>query len=125
MKERIYALAAALNLTPNAFSTSLGLTRSFAKCIGKTTSATNVAKILTTYPNINPYWLLLGQGEMFINQNEFTHQDYKELYEVTKSDNDSLRKDNATLRNQLNDLMDKNTQLLLRLNGLDINHNDK
>lgn len=125
MKERIFALAEALHLTPNAFSVSLGLTRSFAKCLGKTTSAYNVAKILTTYPQVNPYWLLLGEGEMFINQNEFLNKDYKELYENTKSDNDSLRKDNALLRNQLNELMEKNTNLLIRLSGLDLTHNGK
>ena len=100
MKERIYELCKALNITPNAFSVSLGLTRTFAKSITGTTSARNVGKILSTYPTVNPYWLVLGEGDMFIAHQEH-NIDYKDLYLATKKDNDDLRRDNQRLRNEL------------------------
>lgn len=100
MKQRIYALCEALNITPNAFSVSLGLCRTFAKSITGSTSATNVGRILSTYPQVNPYWLLLGEGDMFISHSEH-NVDYKDLYLATKKDNDDLRRENARLRNEL------------------------
>lgn len=116
MKQRIYELCEALNITPNAFSISLGLCRTFVKSMSGTTSATNVGKILSTYPQVNPYWLILGQGEMFIDHHE-VNTDYRDLYLVTKKDNDDLRRDNQRLRNELHTYLTSKLQENKSSNG--------
>lgn len=116
MKQRIYALCDALGITPNAFSVSLGLCRTFAKSITGSTSSANVARIISHYPQVNPYWLLMGEGEMFLTHQE-NNIDYKELYQAVRRDNDDLRRDNQRLRNELDHLVVSNSLQNTSTNG--------
>lgn len=116
MKERIYALCEALGITPNAFSVSLGLCRTFAKSMSGATSSSNVARILSTYPQVNPYWLLLGEGEMFLTR-VTKNIDYKELYQAARRDNEDLRRDNQRLRNEIDRILATNHLQSTSTNG--------
>lgn len=50
-----------------------------AKKTGKAMNSTNIEKILLAYPELNPEWLILGQGEML---REVNHQSDKEKEEM-------------------------------------------
>ncbi|MGQ2983700.1 S24 family peptidase [Flavobacterium sp.] len=54
-----------------AFENSLGASRgSISKAVkdGKSIGSNVLEKILATYPDINPGWLLTGEGDMFTNE---------------------------------------------------------
>jgi len=67
MKERILALIVALEMSTRQFSFSIGKSESFARSITKNIGSDVIENILRAYPQINPYWLLLGEGDMFIS----------------------------------------------------------
>jgi phage repressor protein C with HTH and peptisase S24 domain len=56
-----------------AFENSLGASRgSISKAVkeGKSIGSNVLEKILLTYPDLNPAWLLTGQGDMFLDGSE-------------------------------------------------------
>lgn len=108
MKERILQLALALGISPRAFGISIGMSKSWTSTMSNNGIGSNVmAKILTTYPNVNPDWLILGKGEIFrleaidCSDPQGVERYYRELYAVVCKDNESLRRDNAKLRDDL------------------------
>lgn len=48
---------------------------------GKGLSYDSLVKILTTYPELNPSWLILGKGEMILKEDD-TPTDLKEIIEI-------------------------------------------
>ena len=57
-----------------AFENSLGASRgSISKAVkeGKSIGSNVLETIMNTYPDINPNWLLTGQGEMFVENEDF------------------------------------------------------
>jgi hypothetical protein len=69
IKQRVMALADALNVGHKQFAENLGMTYSnFTGRAGETPLNSNaVAKILTENPHVNARWLMTGEGEMFEN----------------------------------------------------------
>ena len=69
--ERIEQLLKYLNLSANAFATSIGLIRSeniyHIKRGNYGISYDLAERIVTVYPEINPTWLLSGVGDMLLN----------------------------------------------------------
>lgn len=51
---------------------------------GKGLSYESIVKILRTYPDLNPAWFILGEGEMFINENA-NPRNLEELLETLKA----------------------------------------
>jgi len=66
----IELLVEALGLTVNSFEKAIGVTQSRISKIIKRKSGVShdiLNKILSTFPEVNPDWLLRGEGEMFLD----------------------------------------------------------
>lgn len=70
MKERILELVAALNMSMRSFSFKIKKSESYVRNLRPNVGLDVVSNILLTFPNVNPYWLILGSGDMFIEQKE-------------------------------------------------------
>lgn len=72
-----------------AFENSLGASRgSISKAVkeGKSIGSNVLETIMNTYPDINPNWLLTGQGEMFVANEDFLVNRQMEAFPL-KTDN--------------------------------------
>jgi len=72
-----------------AFENSLGASRgSISKAVkeGKSIGSNVLETIMNTYPDINPNWLLTGQGEMFVGNEDFLVNRQMEAFPL-KTDN--------------------------------------
>ena len=70
MKNRIQQIIEDKNLTPSAFADEVNLSRAVVSHIlhGRNKlSLDNVQKILTSYAEINPLWLISGNGPMYLD----------------------------------------------------------
>lgn len=123
IKERIQTLIKALNLSGREFCKSIGQSDSWNRMIGTTIGLDIVRTILRTYPNININWLVLGEGEIFIENTPtelrerstklYFNKNYETLFEELRLDNKDLREENKKLRESLLDLMYKNEKLMV------------
>ena len=70
IKERILYLSEIKKITKEKFFEDLGVTYGNfkGKAKEKALSSDVLAKIVAKYPDINPHWLLTGEGEMFKNK---------------------------------------------------------
>ena len=123
IKERIHLLIKELNMSARAFCMSIGKSESWARTIRETIGVDVIGNILREYPQVNIYWLISGEGEMFV-QNEINkvaenaapyslNNNYKELYEEVRKDNRDLREENKKLREELLEQMNKNQKLII------------
>lgn len=123
IKGRIQALIKALNLSGREFCKNVGVSDSWNRTIKHSIGSDVLVKILTTYPQINIKWLVLGEGKMFNEEIQLEvhescmrpliNNNYKEIYEEIKSDNQDLRKENKQLRETILELMHKNEALMV------------
>ena len=91
--------------------------------IGTTIGIDIVRNILRSYPNININWLVLGEGDIFIENtpNElrestpklYFNKNLENLLEELRLDNKELRAENKQLRESLLELMYKNEKLMV------------
>jgi len=65
IKERISEFIKQKGLSVNAFEKEIGLSKSYYQKIKASPGAEILEKILTTYPEIDCRWLILGEGDMF------------------------------------------------------------
>ena len=68
VQERLIVLAKALNISPNQFSLSIGIDRSYVKKITKEIQTDALRSIFNTYPNVNLVWIITGKGDIFIKE---------------------------------------------------------
>lgn len=110
-------------MSARAFCMSIGKSESWARTIRETIGADVIGNILREYPQVNIYWLISGEGEMFV-QNEINkvadntvpyslNNNYKELYEEVRKDNKDLREENKRLREELLEQMNRNQKLII------------
>ena len=123
IKERIQALIQALGISGREFCKSGGMSDSWDRLIKKTISIDAASNILRTYPSVNINWLILGEGEMFIDINQgvvkenpsklYFNKNYEAICEELRLDNKDLREENKKLRESLLELMYKNEKLMV------------
>ncbi len=78
--------------------------------------------IYTKCTEINPEWLLTGQGEMLkqeVTKSEVVNIDYKEKYYKALEDKENLYKDKEALYKQVIALKDRNFHLSREINQLE------
>lgn len=72
--ERLRNLIEELNMNKNSFSVKLGVSPTIIHNIidgrGSKPSYEVLHKIVTTFKNVNAYWLLMGEGDMLIESSE-------------------------------------------------------
>lgn len=66
MKERIFLLIEALGLSARQFSLQIGKSESFARTIKANIGSDVIGDILREFPQTNIYWLITGEGKIFI-----------------------------------------------------------
>lgn len=76
IQDRITTLIESLDTNMSAFAKEIGVSVSIVRsiCKGRRSkpSFDVVKKILDTYPNLNPRWLIQGTGEMYDETNRIT-----------------------------------------------------
>ena len=123
IKERIQVLIEALEVSGREFCKSIGQSNSWNRTIGKNIGTDIVVKILSTYPQVNINWLVLGEGDIFIENstNElreapsklYFNKNYEAMFEELRLDNKDLREENKKLRESLLEQMYKNEKLMI------------
>jgi hypothetical protein len=136
MKERLLQLVKALNLSGRAFAASIGKSETWLTTMTGVIRSDVLTNILVKYPKVNLRWLLLGEGDIFISEEEIiseTSKDYKSLYkevhsfnEEVRSFNEDIRKENKefrkTIMNQMSQIQTltlENTNLRIRLKSVE------
>lgn len=95
IKERINEVREAKHLSAKAFEQEIGISNGLWEK-AKSLSEDVLIKVVTKYPEINPWWLLKGEGDMFDEQND--RNSSNGYVEVLKAENESLKKEVAILR---------------------------
>ncbi|MBO7317236.1 MAG: hypothetical protein J6U43_00745 [Bacteroidales bacterium] len=70
---------------------------------GKGLSYDSIVKILRTYPDLNPSWLILGEGEMLIDKNQQQHN-IEELLQAIKTQEATIKKQEEKINLLVNQL---------------------
>ena len=123
IKERIQTLIKALEVSGREFCKSIGQSDSWNRNIGNTIGIDIVGNILRTYPNVNIYWLVFGEGDIFVKTETnmlrdssprlYFNKNLENLLEELRQDNKDLREENKKLRETLLELMYKNEKLMV------------
>ncbi len=72
-----------------------------------------VYKILVTYQDVSPTWLLFGENETDSLQNLKNRVDYKKLYDETREENKRLNDSLERWRDAMLQTMKKNEELMI------------
>lgn len=98
MKDRITEFLLKENISPAEFADKIGVQRSSVSHVlnGRNyPGATFLQKMLSSYKNLNPRWLLLGEGMMIDSKNTI-----KEPSLFTPSSDDVLFKNNVSVKDK-------------------------
>lgn len=116
--DRIMLFLNEIGLSARQFDISIGTANGYTLRMKKNNASVGsdvIEKIINTYPQINLVWLITGQGTMFVdkisNKNSAVDLDMNTLERlVEKTVEAKLSKDNAKLRQELLDEIDKEIQ---------------
>ena len=72
VKDRIYQLIDAKKIGVREFTDAIGVSESYIRNISKSISAEKLMKISQLFPDLNPDWLLTGEGAMLLSDNPKT-----------------------------------------------------
>lgn len=67
IKDRLEELMTVLKLSKRSFCFSIGKSEAFFRNTGKAIGSDVIGNILRSYPNVNPRWLILGEGTIFLD----------------------------------------------------------
>ena len=67
VKERLKQFIDTLNISEREFSRRIGVSSSYVMSIKKSIQPDKMQAISIHFPELNPLWLLLGQGEMLLS----------------------------------------------------------
>lgn len=103
--KRLSEIAKKMGLTATAFCQSCDIDKNLLSSKQEEITSKNLVPILKRYPTINLYWVLLGEGEMFLNDNDleslsmnrFFLEEYKKLQIEVRQ----LIAENAVLKSSL------------------------
>lgn len=79
---------------------------------GKGLSYESIVKILNTYPELNPSWLLLGKGEMLVNA-EHPHQEQQVINEKLSTLETTIKKQHEKIDLLISQLDYMRTQIAI------------
>lgn len=107
IKERLFELCSALNITTNAFSLKIGKNREFIRKITGEIGSDVLRQIYRTYPNVNIMWIITGEGDKFILPEENESND--------NNLTNYLKEENKELKEEVKRLIQENAKLSARL----------
>lgn len=95
IKDRINELRNAKSLSVKAFEQEIGISNGLWEK-AKSLSEDVLIKVIDRYPEINPCWLLKGEGDMFGGDND--RNSSIDIVDALKAENESLKKEIAVLK---------------------------
>ena len=130
MKERLNQLVSALGISGRKFCQAIGKSDGFVRNVKGDVSVTVISNILTAFPQVNIWWLVRGEGDMFVDDDppksdysvmvsdneESTYCSGDSMQKLCRSlmnDNQELRRENKELRDLLMEQLAKNERLLI------------
>ena len=89
MKERLSEWLQNKKISQSRFSIDLGKSRSWMATVGEDIPSPILAQIIKTYPDINAYWLITGEGPMYTEEAQPTELNIddltaKQIADITK-----------------------------------------
>lgn len=111
VKERINELRDAKNLSVKAFEQEIGISNGLWEK-AKSLSEDVLIKIIARYPEINPCWLLKGEGDMFGENDDRKYS--IGMVDALKAENESLKKEIAVLK-AMQGKDDKSLEIAMKL----------
>jgi hypothetical protein len=98
--------------TQKAFSIKVGMSEAalsyLLKNIDSDPKSSTIVSILKAFPILNPKWLLLGEGKMWLTDDELQEFELKSMDKTYEG----LLNENKTLRKELNQAQQKIIRLL-------------
>lgn len=93
MNERILSLRKNLNITQEDMGKKLGVTRGAVSRMesGGYKITETMAKLISTQFNVNIEWLLNGEGEMFIESNEISLDEYAKKNQISTYETEIIK----------------------------------
>ncbi|MBN2275123.1 MAG: helix-turn-helix transcriptional regulator [Bacteroidales bacterium] len=116
MKEQILKLLSFLNISATQFAEEIGVQRSSISHILSERNKPSydfIIKILDKYPEINPAWLLTGNGEMLIDKNEpsdTVEPEYKKSTDLFENIGNKTKNENYNAQHIENAVINKSKQ---------------
>lgn len=111
IKERINELRDAKNLSVKAFEQQIGISNGLWEK-AKSLSEDVLIKIIARYPEINPCWLLKGEGDMFGVNDDRKYS--IGMVDALKAENESLKKEIAVFK-AMQGKDDKSLEIAMKL----------
>lgn len=120
--EKIKCILSQFNLKKSEFSTKSGISTQqvFDLIRGQISnlSRENMEKILKTYPEISPYWLITGEGQMIVGDNNISinqgdnnrnniNANFDKLIELSSSQQQTISEQHQTIAQLVNMLNNK------------------
>lgn len=68
VKERLKKFVEYKKISDRQFSLSIGVSAGYVNSISKSVQPEKLSRITATYPELNPIWLLMGDGEMLLTE---------------------------------------------------------
>lgn len=129
MKKILSTICASQNISASALSILLGKSRGFIKSVNQDAKDGILCKLLTMYPNLNPYYLIRGEGEPYVTLNSRSNlsslacanTDYQLLFESVNEMYQQALVENAKLRQVNQNLLKQNDRLIKENNKLKSN----
>lgn len=79
VKERLIDFIKSQNLSQGKFEKMLGFSNGYINSISKGIGAEKLQRIIGMFPNLNPEWLLSGNGDMMLTEPKDTPGDRVEM----------------------------------------------
>lgn len=113
------------SISIHRFEKEIGISNgSFASQLkrNRTIGVDRLEKILIIYTELNPYWLLTGQGKMLRKKDSYEIEEEKDLVYTLEKENKKLRKEKHQQQEMISHLMENNALLnkILESNMIDI-----
>lgn len=126
MKRILQSITEMKSISASQLSNKLGASRGYVNSVKHKLEDQVLFKLLAMYPDLNPYWLITGQGPKTVDLTGNSKMakigsamsDYKILYDQLRSMYDDIVKDNRHLESNVKALMKQNESLIERLNSL-------
>ena len=112
IKDRILQFIRYKGITKNRFEIECGLPKRYVSNIGESIQSNIIKKIILTYPEINLYWLVMGEGSMLVaDSNDGNHMD---LVAALKEHIAMLTRFNENLLGEVEELREDNMKQFKR-----------
>ncbi len=129
MQEILKEVCKQESISASALSNKLGFSRGFVNSVTYRKEEQLLYKLLTLFPNLNPYFLIFGQGPINIDLTGGSNiskiarstADYKVLYEQMKLMYEDVTKTNVHLNETIKRLLKQNEALIDANKALSIN----